>query len=65
MKIEVIYLMNIVKYFDNLDTLQRFMKVSSHCVEAIDRTRVNPCCGLNSIQSALSNSRFLIIYSTR
>ena len=58
MKIEVIYLMNIVKYFDNLNTLQRFMKVSSHCVEAIDRTKINPCCGLNSIEAALQNSRF-------
>ena len=46
--------MNVLRYLDSRETLQRFNLVCHKCQEAIDGTRINPCCGINSIQVALS-----------
>ncbi|EMD45501.1 Hypothetical protein EHI5A_138890, partial [Entamoeba histolytica KU27] len=56
--LEVVYLMNVVKYLDSTETLKVFVQVNHHCLEAISRTKINPCYGINSLAVAISNSRY-------
>ncbi|ELP90808.1 hypothetical protein EIN_026870 [Entamoeba invadens IP1] len=56
-KLEVVYLMNVVKYFDKMDTLRLFIKVSKGCKDAVMRTKINPEYGMTTLSVAISNSR--------
>ncbi|EDR29384.1 hypothetical protein EDI_012760 [Entamoeba dispar SAW760] len=53
-KLEPCYLMVVLKYLDSVDTLCRFNLVSHNCQTAISATRINPCCGINSIGLAIT-----------
>ena len=57
MKLEPIYLMNIIKYIDRISTLKIFSQVSENCLEAMKRTRINPFGECVSLTTALTNSR--------
>ncbi|KAL7717860.1 hypothetical protein QTN25_004920 [Entamoeba marina] len=41
-QLEVVYLMNVVLYFDSLATIRKFLFVSKRCTEAINRLKTNP-----------------------
>ena len=53
-RLEPIYLMTVLKYIDYMDTLCTFHQVSHNTKQAIDSTKINPACGENSLELALS-----------
>ncbi|ELP86405.1 hypothetical protein EIN_030860 [Entamoeba invadens IP1] len=46
--------MIVLKYFSTVDVLRRFNFVSRNAQTAIDATKVNPCCGIASIELAIT-----------
>ncbi|KAL7722094.1 hypothetical protein QTN25_000858 [Entamoeba marina] len=54
-QLEVVYLMNVVLYFDSLATIRKFLFVSKRCTEAINRLKTNPpnSTGIMRVKSIL------------
>ncbi|KAL7716575.1 Leucine-rich repeat containing protein [Entamoeba marina] len=49
--------MTVVKYFDNVETLKKFIRCSKSCTDAVNRTKINPNYGINTLGVAISSSR--------
>lgn len=55
-QLECYYLMIIIKYLNNLTTLQQFHLINKKCNEAIDATKINPNYQSESLETLLTNT---------
>ena len=55
-KLEPFYLAILVKYFDGIETLEKFNEIDKHCNEAMSTIKINPSYNSDSLETMLECS---------